>query len=532
MKRVKRVFGRDRLPDDRDLQYLIKAQASRRKVRHWKPGVVLDQHETPMCVGYASAGYLACSPIRQFPLAPDGIYALAQHADEWKGTCVDDETQALTQRGWLGRDDICIGDRLLAMDIETERLRWAGVVAVHRYTHANYRIWSHNQINIAVTDNHKWLVGNRNTESGVELVRTDELKSQHTIYRSCPGGGGFADVPIENDDFVECVAWCCTEGNYRPEWRRGNGIVVSQKTHKSRVASLMERLGVARGYDTANGSHAWELSGELAKRVRTVAPERAPTIEWLSRLTKRQLRLFIDACVLADGSEIEGKNGRLPRRVFHQKEGMILDAFLAACAMCGIPTSRASSGGGTNENVDTWSLRLSNVTEFRAMTAGPYINGNVWCPQTNAGTFVARRDGCVFITGNSYDGTSIRGAMKVLAITGHVSEYNWAFEVEPAISHVLEHGPLVMGTSWKGNMMTPDASGRVRATGRLLGGHAWLLTGIDLRTGLAHGLNSWGTQWGQMGTFTLSLEDLAVLIHEDGEACMAKESKPNVAAYM
>src|SRR4030066_84967 len=59
---------------------------ARRSPRTWRLGPVTDQGAMPSCVGHAWAGWLAASPVRQRPIVPDGLYALAQHYDEWQGT--------------------------------------------------------------------------------------------------------------------------------------------------------------------------------------------------------------------------------------------------------------------------------------------------------------------------------------------------------------------------------------------------------------------------------------------------------------
>jgi C1A family cysteine protease len=56
-----------------------------------------------------------------------------------------------------------------------------------------------------------------------------------------------------------------------------------------------------------------------------------------------------------------------------------------------------------------------------------------------------------------------------------------------------------------------------------VGGHAYLINGMDVKRGLARGKNSWGRGWGKAGAFRIPLDDLDRLIREDGEACLALE---------
>lgn len=130
--------------------------------------------------------------------------------------------------------------------------------------------------------------------------------------------------------------------------------------------------------------------------------------------------------------------------------------------------------------------------------------------------------------GEAYDGTSVRGAAKVLSTAGHVVRYEWAFDLAPAVAHVLEVGPVVIGVNWYAGMMDTDTSGFIHPTGRLQGGHAVLVYGVDTRRGYAKIRNSWGAQWGIGGNCKVRLSDLQALILDDGECCTAIEVKAEV----
>jgi hypothetical protein len=133
-----------------------------------------------------------------------------------------------------------------------------------------------------------------------------------------------------------------------------------------------------------------------------------------------------------------------------------------------------------------------------------------------------------------YFGTSVRAAFKVLKAQGYVSQYNWAFSLEPALDHVLTKGPICFGTSWYLGMMDVDKSGFIHAAGREVGGHAYLIIGAnrekkcpDGSVGAFRGVNSWSENWGEKGRFWLSFKDADALIRDHGEAATAVEIKPS-----
>lgn len=85
---MKRKYGYYRIEDPRDFSYRVKARPTFATRKLWRASWVGDQLDTPHCVGFAWAGWLACEPLVQF-LDPHGIYEVAQHFDEWVGNDYD-----------------------------------------------------------------------------------------------------------------------------------------------------------------------------------------------------------------------------------------------------------------------------------------------------------------------------------------------------------------------------------------------------------------------------------------------------------
>jgi len=155
---------------------------------------------------------------------------------------------------------------------------------------------------------------------------------------------------------------------------------------------------------------------------------------------------------------------------------------------------------------------------------GPIIHSGVQ-PPVNPTTIYKEAQKVDEWVGENYAGTSVRGGAKYLKTSGKISSYLWAFDINTLINTILNVGPVVVGTNWYNGMFYPDKTGLIRITGRLAGGHAYVINGVDTRTQRFRIKNSWGKAWGQSGHAYISYTDMARLIRENGEICLAIENR-------
>lgn len=533
--------------DERSKEYPIRTLLPYKPLisNNWRCIPSLNQGREGACTAFSLAHELAAQPIEKVVTTDlaQQIYWKAQQLDSWPGGCVDYETQCLSHKGWVNANELEVGDEILTFDVETDTTKWAIVEHVHQYN-MPYRVWSDSTFAAAVTDNHKWPVRSRGIHNKIkptedkkyQLVETNNLRSSHQFPLAYPSSDLISEeFETWDDNLVKLVAWVCSEGWYKPiSIKAGTSIGLCQRKYVAEIEELVAYFGIAHGsLNLEDGCRVWYISGNLAKQIREIAPDKAPDLDWLRSLSLRQVNLFIDTFLLGDGSSTLAEGNRQGRTVLHQNEGNILDSILAACAMAGRPVSRKSAGKGTNGMCESWTLRRSrNTKDWRKLNPSLYIQGDVWCPQTKYGTFVAKRGKNVFITGNSYpgaqpyyEGTSVLAAAKAAKAMGLIQQYKWAFGLQEVLQTLAYISPVVLGLNWYEGCMRADTKGFIHRTGNIVGGHAILAIGIDVTEKSVRLHNSWGTRWSVLGAdCKISFTDLDLLLKEQGEALIAVDA--------
>lgn len=131
---------------------------------------------------------------------------------------------------------------------------------------------------------------------------------------------------------------------------------------------------------------------------------------------------------------------------------------------------------------------------------------------------------CKVIDGdpNAENGSSVHSGIKALANRGRVGTYAWTTSIATIKTWVQTKGPVVVGTDWMNGMFSPDASGFVKPTGALAGGHCYLIVGWSHDDVITF-QNSWGSNFGLNGRFKMHAADFQTLVVSGFEACATVE---------
>lgn len=380
------------------------------------------------------------------------------------GECVDTETEILTDRGWLRYDDVTAGDETLTLNHDTGLSEWQVIERVSRFPAVNLPMMalkgrSHSSLS---TMNHRWPVVTQNGKRRWKF--SADLNTSDRIIPAAPSADLPAD-PKWSDAFVEAVAWLWTDGcvNERSTYicqsqktnpskvatiRRTLTELFGPPSEKLYASSRHEQTCTFEGCEDTMHGHglctahrhqarkgqalrpvqrikpitppsvafpAWRESPPTAQdglvvfhlnwlaraELLVACPDKVVTQEFLRSLTRAQLELFIQTSV--DGDGIRRSDGGL---VLYQEDERRTAAFELACILSGRAVSR-------RERRTTG--RYGDVVQSQIVKRRPgpmrigfgikreevLYTGEIWCPTVQNGTWLARREGKVYFTGNT-----------------------------------------------------------------------------------------------------------------------------------
>jgi hypothetical protein len=355
-----------------------------------------------------------------------GFMAPAAEVAHW---CADEATEILTADGWKDFRALRAGDEALTLNHETGLSEWQPVQDVLVYPAQRREMVSMEgrEFSSLTTPNHRWPVERKNSRARTYVRRWATSATIGTGDR-IPVAAYPADVPQEQkwaDALVEVVAWFWTEGRFksgRYPGTKGRGIDIGQSAKNAdNVARIRAALTVLFGAPVdrmpKRGPRAaqvpcWReyrdddmvifaLSSNAGDVVTEHAPGKVVTTPFIRSLTVAQLDLFIKVSLLADNC---GMN-RLA-----QKSPAMAEQFAMACILAGHGVSfreGAAKKRGYRMSVVRM-LRKRHVYPQESGREGSAFrvcrvayDGQVWCPRIPNQTWLARRNGSVYFTGNS-----------------------------------------------------------------------------------------------------------------------------------
>lgn len=337
--------------------------------------------------------------------------------------CVDEQTEMLTADGWKHHQDVVVGEQCYTLNHETGLGEWKPVerVTVFEGNPARDMVLMDGRGHSSLsTLNHRWPVRHKGNSTWGRRWRTTETLNQCDYIQCAASDAGLPTEPTSSDAFVELVAWVWTEGRWNKS--KALGIAQSSRVNLELCTRIRTALTTLLGPRHEGSMHphcrsaaplwvedppradtgmiAWRLNQEASRQFTNVisSPEKIVSKKWLRTLTRAQLDLFIETSIAADGYQAKSR--------LAQKSKDRAEAFAFACILAGKPVSYCDIDNNHSRMYEIGILSRDQVCPINVASDSFRVervkyDGPVWCPTTPNSTWLARRNGSVYWTGNS-----------------------------------------------------------------------------------------------------------------------------------
>lgn len=343
-----------------------------------------------------------------------------QPSSEKHYACVDDISECLTISGWKIYNEIKIGDIIASFNIKTNKLEWDICKDVHIYKEFNDTVLCMESpiVSFCATKNHRMVCTHRLTKSkrysDYLMKQFKDINQQDRFPVTSEWIDGSFDIYNKNLslELCELLGWITSEGHYNKySIRIGQSLTVNTEKVE-RIEFLLKKLGYKYAkwiktvkdntvnYDRYYQYVEFGIAWRYAKDIFALMPDKRPKIDFIL-WSKEQIISYLNGIILGDG-HIRVDSGR---KSIVQKDKLSIDIFQIMVLRLGLRSIVSHRTDGCYvlyiTNNKRTSARSTNNNGLKVVERS--YKGVVWCPETNNGTFVCRRNGRIIITGNSFN---------------------------------------------------------------------------------------------------------------------------------
>ncbi len=306
-----------------------------------------------------------------------------------KAECVPLETKILTRDGFKFYYQVHPGDKILTVNPETLEYEWNPIEGVSTFKDRPVVRITTSRFSAVCTPNHKWIYSEGKE---TRLLELDKVRSYGKLVLV---GKRSQDLP--SDDAAR-LGWLFSDGRVG---YLGSGLPTTSYIKQSKAKNF-EQLEYLFGNVYSETEHSawmtarlWTVSAEKVRDVLSkfdvVGYRDLPVA--VSRMNDSELVGFYEAMTAADGSG----------RTFDKTYLEIVEAVQIAACRLGIKTGaiRDHFKKKSTKPLYTLPIHKTNGAYVSEFQVDPLPPTSVWCPTVKNGTWVAKQNGQVWVTGNT-----------------------------------------------------------------------------------------------------------------------------------
>lgn len=334
----------------------------------------------------------------------------------WLYGCLSNDTEILTSNGWKNSETIRKNDFIYSLDLDKNIIIKNKVQNVFKYDYDGEMVSLKNQnTDQLLTPNHHCIVKDKvrtRIKNETKYYKNNntwyykdawKIRSQSVTLPLASNYNGNIEI---GNLFAELLGWIISEGTYHKDT---NAISITQSDvnneYVKRIRYVLGKLKIKyseysrkRTYKNREyieyDFYIGKKETEIVNKIKELAPNKKLTWKLLD-LSLSNKEFLLKGLCKGDGVKANNKFGF---SAFYQKDLEQLDIFQALLHL-------TNKQGWVNKNKYCCSIHSNPTTEIQGKHYKDrfvkYDGKYVWCIATEIGNFVARRNGKIFITGNS-----------------------------------------------------------------------------------------------------------------------------------
>lgn len=348
------------------------------------------------------------------------------------GHCFDEQTEILTRRGFVRYDNIERTDQVLTVNMYNQQLEYQQPSDIHCYDYSGpmkeFRIRSGS---ILVTPDHDML-GVRPYSNDLYKIKAKDVQERMKIpLARCAPSHSFN----ESCAFFRVLGLIVSAGHFKQDEKgklnaggqrssADNGVIIYQKTGtECYIRDTLNAAGVPfkewqRVIAGTVMTHFYIKPEYVKQHIYPYLTEKRIS-DRLMNLRGSQFRHFLAGLIFGDGwimnhrgyataaekgkycQLIETNTLQAATVAYCTGDRVLCDQVQQLCTLNGIRTSAKLRKNGLGRGA--WNVTFAVSKDERISYIGDVdYTGKTWCVTVPNGTVVARRDGFVFMTGNSH----------------------------------------------------------------------------------------------------------------------------------
>jgi ribonucleoside-triphosphate reductase len=314
--------------------------------------------------------------------------------------CFSEDTEILTEHGWKLGKDLDEGEVIATFNMEKEEIEYKPVLKMTKDHFKGKMFNLKNRVtDQLVTPNHKVLRRIHNFEEGKSASKyvLEEAQKLKTKIPLIPLGAKFKGEEIDKN-LVKSLAWITSEGSLC----RNERIVIYQSQEMNpencdEIRDTLDELEIPfdemprqSGFTGKMNCVRFRLNRPESRRIHEeFFPDYVKRIpESLRNVSTEHAREFIDTYMKGDG--------HVPENKIYTKKKEDADFLQELIVKSGWGSTLLKNKNG----IYVVRVIKHDFTQITSINEVDY-DGIVWCPTTTNNTVVVRRNGKVFLSGNS-----------------------------------------------------------------------------------------------------------------------------------